>query len=60
MIVFCALKNLLSNYKVSSDNCRAKIIFARKLRNPYFCRIFGMARPFFCVKMGMYQPGLRF
>jgi hypothetical protein len=24
----------------------AKIIFGGKLRNPYFCHIFGMERPF--------------
>ena len=36
---------------------RAKIIFAGKLRNPYFCHIFGMERQFFLLKKGMYQPG---
>ena len=35
----------------------AKIIFAGKLRNPYFCHIFGMERQFFLLKKGMYQPG---
>ena len=39
---------------------RAKIIFGGKLRNPYFCHIFGMERPFFWLKKGMYQPGLVF
>jgi hypothetical protein len=36
---------------------RAKIIFAGKLRNPYFCHIFGMERQFFLLKKGIYQPG---
>ena len=39
---------------------RAKIIFAGKLRNPYFWHTFGMERPFFCLKKGMYQPGIGF
>ena len=37
-----------------------KNIFGRKLRNPYFCHIFGMERPFVFVKKGMYHPGLVF
>ena len=38
----------------------AQIIFGGKLRNPYFCHIFGMERPFILLKKGMYQPGLGF
>ena len=36
---------------------RAKIIFAGKLRNPYFCDIFGMEGEKNLLKKGMYQPG---
>ena len=32
----------------------------QKLRNPYFCHIFGMERQFFFWKKGMHQPGLGF
>ena len=35
-----------------SQGRRAKIIFAGKLRNPYFCHIFGMERQFFFVEKG--------
>ena len=44
-------------YLSSIDKCSgpfiyrwAKIIFAGKLRNPYFCHIFGKERNFFCWK----------
>ena len=43
-----------------SINSRAKIIFGGKLRNPYVGHVFGMERPFFCVKKGMYQRCLGF
>ena len=36
----------------------AKIIFGGKLRNPYFCHVFGKERAF--IFKGMYQPGLGF
>ena len=32
----------------------AKIIFGGKLRNPYFCHIFGMENQIFFLKKGMY------
>ena len=32
------------------NHCGAKIIFGGKLRNPYFCHIFGMESPFFLEK----------
>ena len=62
----CFFCFILSKYFFQSWNvrlcvrlCGAKIIFGGKLRNPYFCHIFGMERHFFFFK-GMYQPGLGF
>ena len=39
---------------------RAKIVFAGKLRNPSFCHIVGMERPFFLLKTGRYWLDLGF
>ena len=43
-----------NNHKLIEDDHWAKIILGGKLRNPYFCHIFGMERPIFVLKIAMY------